>query len=140
MGITLSSGTFVGLPAKISRTLEESPMKMITAVIQPSRLETVKNLLATAGISGLTVSDVRGVGRQRGRTEIYRGHEYKVDLIPKVKIEIAVDEALADSVIDAIVKGARSGTEGKIGDGKIFVTNLEEVVRIRTGEVGAAAL
>ncbi len=115
-------------------------MRMVTAIIQPSRLETVKSLLGTAGITGITVSDVRGVGRQRGRTEIYRGHEYKVDLIPKVKIEIAVEEENLDKVIDAIVKGARSGAEGKIGDGKVFVTPLEEVIRIRTGEVGAAAL
>ncbi len=115
-------------------------MKMIMAIIQPSRLETVKGLLGTAGITGITVSDARGVGRQRGRTEIYRGHEYKVDLIPKVKIEIAVEDAHVDRVVDTIARGARSGAEGKIGDGKIFVTPLEEVVRIRTGEVGAAAL
>jgi nitrogen regulatory protein PII len=115
-------------------------MKMVTAIIQPSRLEVVKNILGTEGITGITVSDARGVGRQRGRTEIYRGHEYKVDLIPKVKLEIAVEQAHVDRVIDAIVKGARSGPEGKIGDGKIFVSPLEEVVRIRTGELGAAAL
>ena len=115
-------------------------MKMIMAIIQPSRLETVKGLLGTEGITGITVSDARGVGRQRGRTEIYRGHEYKVDLIPKVRIEIAVDDEHVDRVVDAIVRGARSGAEGKIGDGKIFITPLEEVVRIRTGELGAAAL
>jgi nitrogen regulatory protein PII len=115
-------------------------MKMVTAIIQPSRLEVVKNILGMEGITGITVSDARGVGRQRGRTEIYRGHEYKVDLIPKVKLEIAVEQAHLDRVIDAIVKGARSGPEGKIGDGKIFVSPLEEVVRIRTGELGAAAL
>lgn len=115
-------------------------MKMIMAIIQPSRLETVKGLLGTAGITGITVSDARGVGRQRGRTEIYRGHEYKVDLIPKVKIEIAVEDEHVDRVVDTIARGARSGAEGKIGDGKIFVTPLDEVVRIRTGEVGAAAL
>ena len=113
---------------------------MITAVIQPSRLEVVKNLLGAAGFHGITVTDARGVGRQRGRTEIYRGHEYKVDLIPKVKIEIAVDDEGMDRVIDAIVKGAKTGPEGKIGDGKIFVTHLEEVLRIRTGESGSAAL
>lgn len=115
-------------------------MKMVVAIIQPSRLETVKGLLGTAGITGITVSDARGVGRQRGRTEIYRGHEYKVDLIPKVKIEVAVEDEHLERVIDTIVRGARSGSEGKIGDGKIFVYPLEEVVRIRTGEVGAAAL
>jgi nitrogen regulatory protein PII len=115
-------------------------MKMVMAIIQPSRLETVKNLLQTAGITGITVSDARGVGRQRGRTETYRGHEYTVDLIPKVKIEIAAEESAVDRIIDAIVKGAKTGVEGKVGDGKVFVTPLEEVVRIRTGEVGAAAL
>jgi nitrogen regulatory protein P-II 1 len=115
-------------------------MKMVMAIIQPSRLETVKNLLTVEGINGITVTDARGVGRQRGRTEIYRGHEYTVDLIPKVKIEIAVEDDHVDAVVDAIVKGARSGAEGKIGDGKIFVVPLEEAVRIRTGEVGSMAL
>jgi nitrogen regulatory protein P-II 1 len=113
---------------------------MVMAIIQPSRLETVKSLLNVEGISGVTVTDARGVGRQRGRTEIYRGHEYTVDLIPKVKIEVAVEDDHVDGVIDAIIKGARSGVEGKIGDGKIFVVPVEEAVRIRTGEVGAAAL
>lgn len=115
-------------------------MKMISAIIQPSRLEAVKGLLTALGVSGMTVTDARGVGRQRGRTEVYRGHEYKVDLIPKVKLEIAVDDPMVDKVVDAIVQGARSGPEPKIGDGKIFVMPLEEVVRIRTGEVGNAAL
>lgn len=113
---------------------------MVTAIIQPSRLETVKNLLGAVGVHGITVTDARGVGRQRGRTEIYRGHEYTVDLIPKVKIEVAIEDEFLDRIVEAILKGARSGTEGKIGDGKIFVTALEEVVRIRTGEVGASAL
>jgi nitrogen regulatory protein PII len=115
-------------------------MKMVAAVIQPSRLEAVKGLLTSAGVSGITVTDARGVGRQRGRTEIYRGHEYTVDLIPKVKLEIAVDDHLVDKVVEAIVKGARSSQEGKIGDGKIFIYGLDEVVRIRTGEVGKDAL
>jgi len=115
-------------------------MKLVMAIIQPSRLETVKSLLNVEGISGVTVTDARGVGRQRGRTEIYRGHEYTVDLIPKVKIEIAVEDDHVDATIDAIIKGARSGVEGKIGDGKIFIMPVEEAVRIRTGEVGAAAL
>jgi nitrogen regulatory protein P-II 1 len=113
---------------------------MVMAIIQPSRLETVKGLLNVEGISGVTVTDARGVGRQRGRTEIYRGHEYTVDLIPKVKLEIAVEDDAVDGAIEAIIKGARSGVEGKIGDGKIFVLPVEEIVRIRTGEVGAAAL
>jgi len=115
-------------------------MKLITAIVQPSRFEAVKDLLARAGVKGITVTDAHGVGRQRGRTEIYRGHEYTVNLVPKVKLEIAVDDGDADTVIDTIVKGARTGEEGKIGDGKIFVSPLENVVRIRTGEVGAAAL
>lgn len=115
-------------------------MKLIMAIIQPSRLEAVKNLLGIEGVNGLTVTDARGIGRQRGRTEIYRGHEYTVDLVPKVKIEIAVADEAVDRVIDSIVKGAKSGPEGKVGDGKVFILPLEEVVRIRTGEVGQAAL
>jgi nitrogen regulatory protein PII len=115
-------------------------MKLILAIIQPSRLEAVKNLLGVEGIGGLTVTDARGVGRQRGRTEIYRGHEYTVDLIPKVKIEVAVEDDQVEAVIEAIVNGARSGAEGKVGDGKVFVLPVDEVVRIRTGEMGAAAL
>jgi len=115
-------------------------MKLITAIVQPSRFEAVKDLLARAGVKGITVSDAHGVGRQRGHTEVYRGHEYTVNLIPKVKVEIAVDDHEVDPVIDTIIRGARSGEEGKIGDGKIFVSSLETVVRIRTGEVGAAAL
>jgi nitrogen regulatory protein PII len=115
-------------------------MKLITAVLQPSRLETVKGLLMSKGITGMTVIDVQGVGRQKGRTEIYRGHEYKVDLLPKVKIELAVPDALSSKVVETIVQGARSGAEGKIGDGKIFISPLEQVVRIRTGETGEEAL
>ena len=124
----------------LSKEVAIESMKVVTAIIQPSRLEAVKEQLTTAGISGLTVTDARGVGRQRGRTEIYRGHEYTVDLIPKVKIEAAVEDDVVERAVDAIINGARCGQEGKIGDGKIFVTSLEEVVRIRTGELGAAAL
>jgi len=115
-------------------------MKMITAILQPSRFEAVKDLLARAGVKGLTVSDAHGVGRQKGKTEIYRGHEYTVNLIPKVKVEIAVDDEDMDRVIDTIVKGARTGDEGKVGDGKVFVSELENAIRIRTGEEGSAAL
>mgnify|MGYP001408367080 CR=1 FL=1 len=115
-------------------------MKMIAAIVQPSRFEVIKDLLSRSGVTGRTVTDAQGVGRQRGRTEIYRGHEYQVNVISKIKLEIAVDDAQVDQVIETIIKGARSGDEGKIGDGKIFVFPLEEVVRIRTGEVGAAAL
>jgi nitrogen regulatory protein PII len=115
-------------------------MKLIVAIVQPARFEVVKDLLTRSGVKGLTVTDAHGVGRQRGRTEIYRGQEYTVNLITKVKLEIAVDDDDADRVIETIVRGARSGDEGKIGDGKIFVLPLDEAVRIRTGEVGAAAL
>jgi nitrogen regulatory protein P-II 1 len=115
-------------------------MKMITAILQPSRFEAVKDLLARAGVKGLTVSDAHGVGRQKGKTEIYRGHEYTVNLIPKVKVEIAVDDEDTERVIDTIVKGARTGEEGKIGDGKVFVSELENAIRIRTREEGSAAL
>ena len=115
-------------------------MKLIMAVVQPSRFEAVKDLLTRAGVKGLTVTDAHGVGRQRGKTEIYRGQEYAVNLVAKVKLEIAVDDEDVENVIETIVKGARSGEEGKIGDGKIFVLPLEEVMRIRTGEVGAAAI
>jgi nitrogen regulatory protein P-II 1 len=115
-------------------------MKLITAIVQPSRFEAVKDLLARVGVKGLTVSDAQGVGRQRGKTEIYRGHEYTVNLIPKVKLEIAVDDEDTDRVIDTIVKAARTGEEGKVGDGKIFVSGLENAIRIRTGEKGSAAL
>jgi nitrogen regulatory protein PII len=115
-------------------------MKMVMAILQPSRLEAVKSQLTQEGVTGLTVTDARGVGRQQGRTEIYRGHEYTVDLIPKVKIEVAVDDDAVDRVVLAIAKAAKSGPEGKIGDGKIFVYALDEVVRIRTGETGTQAL
>ena len=112
-------------------------MKIVSAVIKPFRLDDVRSALSDIGINGLTVYEVKGFGRQKGHTELYRGAEYVVDYIPKVKIEVAVDDNLADQVIDAIVEAARTG---KIGDGKIFVTNLENVVRIRTGESGSSAL
>ena len=112
-------------------------MKIVSAVIKPFRLDDVRSALSDIGINGLTVYEVKGFGRQKGHTELYRGAEYVVDYIPKVKIEVAVDDDLADQVIDAIVDAARTG---KIGDGKIFVTNLENVVRIRTGESGSSAL
>ena len=112
-------------------------MKIVSAVIKPFRLDDVRSALSDIGINGLTVYEVKGFGRQKGHTELYRGAEYVVDYIPKVKIEVAVDDNLIDQVIDAIVDAARTG---KIGDGKIFVTNLENVVRIRTGESGSSAL
>ena len=112
-------------------------MKLIIAIIKPFKLEEVKDALAAIGIEGMTVTEVKGFGRQKGHTEIYRGSEYTVDFLPKVKLEIAVADALAGKVIDAIVGAANTG---KIGDGKIFVVPLEDVVRIRTDEHGDAAL
>ena len=112
-------------------------MKFVTAILKPFKLDDVREALSELGVSGITVTEVKGFGRQKGHTELYRGAEYVVDFLPKVKLEVAVDDAQLDAVIDAIVK--RSNT-GKIGDGKIFVFNLEQVVRIRTGETGAEAL
>ena len=112
-------------------------MKLITAIIKPFKLEEVRESLGDVGVSGLTVTEVKGFGRQKGHTELYRGAEYVVDFLPKVKIEAAVDDALVERVIEAIEGAARTG---KIGDGKIFVTPLEQVVRIRTGETGKEAL
>ncbi len=112
-------------------------MKLITAVIKPFRLDEVREALVEAGINGLTVSEVKGFGNQRGHTERYRGAEYVVDFLPKIKIEIAVPDGLADIAIETIVKAARTG---KIGDGKIFTSELDECIRIRTGETGDSAL
>ena len=115
-------------------------MKLVIAIIRPNRLETVKDLLSQSGFHGLTVSDVQGAGRQRGHTEVYRGHEYQVDLVQKVKLEIAVPDGAVDKVVDLLSQAARTGEEGKIGDGKVFVLALEETVRIRTGERGDPAI
>lgn len=112
-------------------------MKLITAIIKPFKLDEVREALSEIGVSGLTVTEVKGFGRQKGHTELYRGAEYIVDFLPKVKVEVAVSADLVDSAIEAIEKGARTG---KIGDGKIFVTSIDEVVRIRTGERGDVAL
>jgi len=112
-------------------------MKMITAIIKPFKVEDVREALAEVGVSGITTTEVKGFGRQKGHTELYRGAEYKVDFIPKVKIEAAVTDDIADQVIEAIQKSANTG---KIGDGKIFVSSLLEAVRIRTGETGETAL
>ena len=112
-------------------------MKQITAIIKPFKLEEVREALGDLGVSGLTVTEVKGFGRQKGHTELYRGAEYVVDFLPKVKIEAAVDDGLVDRVIEAIEGAARTG---KIGDGKIFVTQLQQVVRIPTGETGKEAL
>jgi nitrogen regulatory protein P-II 2 len=112
-------------------------MKLITAVIKPFKLDDVRQALSEAGVQGVTVTEVRGFGRQRGHTEIYRGAEYVVEFVPKTKIEVAVEDSLSDQVIEAISKSAQTG---KVGDGKIFVVDLEQVVRIRTGERDASAL
>ena len=112
-------------------------MKQITAIIKPFKLEEVREGLADVGVTGLTVTEVKGFGRQKGHTELYRGAEYVVDFLPKVKVEAAVADDLVDRVIEAIESAARTG---KIGDGKIFVSHLEQVVRIRTGETGKEAL
>ena len=112
-------------------------MKLITAVIKPFRLDDVRNALAEVGVQGMTVTEVKGFGRQRGHTELYRGAEYVVDFLPKVKLEIAVGDDMVDRAIEAIVESARTG---KVGDGKIFVVDLGQVVRIRTGETGDQAI
>ena len=112
-------------------------MKMVTAIIKPFKLDEVREALSAIGVQGITVTEVKGFGRQKGHTELYRGAEYVVDFLPKVKVEVAIDTALLDRAIEAIEKSAKTG---KIGDGKIFVFDLEQVVRIRTGETGVAAL
>lgn len=112
-------------------------MKLVTAVVKPFKLDDVREALSEIGVQGITVTEVKGFGRQKGHTELYRGAEYVVDFLPKVKIEVAVAEDLTEKVIESITKAANTG---KIGDGKIFVTSLEQVIRIRTGETGAEAL
>ena len=112
-------------------------MKLVIAIIKPFKLDDVREALTTIGVQGLTVTEVKGFGRQKGQTEIYRGAEYEIAFLPKVKIEIAVPAGLAEQVVEAIMK---AGQTGKIGDGKIFVLDIERAVRIRTGEVDAAAL
>ena len=112
-------------------------MKLVTAIIKPFKLDDVKAVLQSAGIEGMTVSEASGYGRQRGHTEVYRGAEYTVDLVPKVRLEVLVDDDDADTVVDVIVKSAQTG---RIGDGKVWVTPVEQVVRVRTGERGVEAL
>jgi nitrogen regulatory protein P-II 1 len=112
-------------------------MKQITAIVKPFKLEEVREALAECGVTGLTVSEVKGFGRQKGHTELYRGAEYVVDFLPKVKVEVVVKDEDVDNCVDAIVKAARTG---KIGDGKIFITSVERVVRIRTGEIDESAV
>jgi len=112
-------------------------LKQITAIIKPFKLEEVREALAACGVTGLTVTEVKGFGRQKGHTELYRGAEYVVDFLPKIKIEVVVNSKDVDACVDAIVSAARTG---KIGDGKIFVTSVEKIVRIRTGETGEQAV
>ena len=112
-------------------------MKMVSAVIKPFKLDDVREALSNVGVQGVTVTEVKGFGRQKGHTELYRGAEYVVDFLPKVRIDVAVDDGQVDAVIDAITAAANSG---KIGDGKIFVSDLSQVIRIRTGETGAEAI
>ena len=112
-------------------------MKMVTAIVKPFKLDEVREALSGIGVQGITVTEVKGFGRQKGHTELYRGAEYVVDFLPKVKIEAAVDDAIVERVIEAVEAAARTG---KIGDGKIFVSALEQVVRIRTGETGEEAV
>lgn len=112
-------------------------MKLVTAIIKPFKLDDVREALADVGVQGITVTEVKGFGRQKGHTELYRGAEYVVDFLPKVKMEIAIDAAQLDDVLEAITKAAQTG---KIGDGKIFVSTLDEIIRIRTGETGSDAV
>jgi nitrogen regulatory protein P-II 2 len=125
-----------GGPRRILKT-EDGDMKLVMAIIKPFKLDDVREALTPLGVQGLTVSEVKGFGRQKGQTEIYRGAEYHVNFLPKVKIEVAVPSDLAEQVVEAIMKAAHTG---KIGDGKIFLMDVERVVRIRTGELDAEAL
>ncbi len=112
-------------------------MKLVTAIVKPFKLDDVREALSEIGVQGITVTEVKGFGRQKGHTELYRGAEYVVDFLPKVKIEVAVSSAVAEQTIEAIIKAANTG---KIGDGKVFVSPLEQVIRIRTGETGEEAI
>ncbi|MEK7697407.1 MAG: P-II family nitrogen regulator [Pseudomonadota bacterium] len=112
-------------------------MKFITAIIKPQKLDDVRQALSELGVHGMTVTEVKGFGRQKGHTELYRGAEYVVDFLPKIKIEVAVDNSIVERVVETLIASAKTG---KIGDGKIFVFDLEQVVRIRTGETGVSAL
>jgi nitrogen regulatory protein P-II 2 len=119
------------------RQAKELTMKLITAVVKPFKLDDVRTALSEVGVQGMTVTEVKGFGRQKGHTELYRGAEYVVDFLPKVKIELAVDDSMVEQAVEAITKAAQTG---KIGDGKIFITSLEEIIRIRTGETGPDAI
>ena len=132
------SGTLPGQRARRPHHMEGHwPMKKIEAIIQPSRFDAVKDALHEIGVEGMTVLEVRGHGRQKGHTEFYRGNEYKVDLLPKIKIEMVVPDALAEQAVQAILRAAKTG---KIGDGKVFLTHVDDAIRIRNDERGDAAL
>jgi nitrogen regulatory protein PII len=122
---------------KAFKPLGVKPMKLVTAIIKPFKLDSVRDALSELGVAGVTVAEVKGFGRQKGHTELYRGAEYVVDFLPKVKVEIGIDDDKLDAVIDAITVAARTD---KIGDGKIFITELVQAIRIRTGETGSDAL
>src|SRR5918992_1310600 len=133
------SGSMNEKPNRPSRSPRQEPrgMKLISAIIKPFKLDDVRAALSEIGVSGMTVTEVKGFGRQRGHTELYRGAEYVVDFVPKTRIEVAVKDALVDQVVEAIIGAAKTG---KVGDGKIFITDLERVLRIRTGEADDQAL
>jgi nitrogen regulatory protein P-II 1 len=118
-------------------TRSQNPVKLITAIVKPFKVDEVKDALKSAGVQGMTVSEVKGFGRQGGHTETYRGSEYAIDFVPKAKLELVVDDAQVDSIVEAIVKSANTG---KIGDGKVWVTDISTLIRIRTGEVGPDAV
>ena len=129
---------FIGRRRQMNKTVEKGlKMKLVTAIIKPFKLDDIRETLAEIGVNGLTVTEVKGFGRQKGHTELYRGSEYQIDFLPKSKVEVAIEDSMLEKVIE-VVKAATS--TGEIGDGKIFVSELQEVVRIRTGESGAAAL
>src|ERR1700730_13740459 len=135
--LVVRSGACSPLPAADRNPRQEKNMTKVEAIIQPGRFEAVKEALTEAGITGMTISEVRGHGRQKGHTETYRGREYSVDLLPKVKVEVVLDDAQVSAAVDAIVKAASTG---KIGDGKIFLSRVDEVIRIRNLERGAIAV
>jgi nitrogen regulatory protein P-II 1 len=130
---------FIGAPCLGNTALigHERPMKKVEAIIKPFKLDDVKDALHEAGVSGITVTEVKGFGRQKGHTELYRGAEYVIDFLPKVKVEVVVEDSLVDNVVEAIAQAARTG---RIGDGKIFVYDIEQAVRIRTGDTGPDAI
>jgi nitrogen regulatory protein P-II 2 len=136
-GIYTNLAPYEGGFYNVPHTFIGGLMKIITAIIKPFKLDDVRSALAEIGIQGMTVGEVKGFGRQKGHTELYRGAEYQVEYIPKVKLEIAIDDEMVEQVVEAITNAANTG---KIGDGKIFITTLENVIRIRTGESGSTAL